>query len=446
MEAWLNAVNTWVWGPPLLFLLVGTGIWLSLRIGFLQIRQLGRALRLTFRRGKNDPGDISHFQALMTALAATIGTGNIVGVATAIGVGGPGAMFWMWVTALFGMATKYAEAVLAVRYRTRDDRGEMAGGPMYYLALGLRQPWMGAAFAIFGSVAAFGIGNMVQANSVAVALQNGLHIAPGISGLVMTGITGLVVLGGIRRIGEVSAWLVPWMAVIYIGACLVILFRHAGAIPSAFAIIFHDAFTGSAAVGGFAGSTIMIAARMGVARGLFSNEAGLGSAPIAAAAARTPHPVQQALVSMTGTFIDTIVVCSMTGLALVATGVWRSGAQGVELTHAAFSAGLPGIGGGVVLTIGIALFAFSTILGWAYYGERCVYYLLGRKSITPYRVLWTVAVGVGAMMKLGLVWTLSDILNALMAVPNLIGLLLLSGEVARLTRDYFARIGEFEPD
>lgn len=438
MEAFLNRLCGWVWGLPLLVLLVGTGIFLTFRLRFLQLHHLGRALKMAFTKGEQAPGDISHFQALMTALSATVGTGNIVGVATAMGIGGPGALFWMWMTALFGMATKYAEALLAVEYRVVNEKDEMSGGPMYYLSRGLKQPWLGTAFALFGSVAAFGIGNMVQANSVAGALQEGLQVPPWVSGAVMCVLTGAVILGGIRRIGRVSAWLVPWMALLYMGGCAVILIRFADRIPGAFSLIFHDAFTGTAAVGGFAGATILQAARMGVTRGLFSNESGLGSAPIAAAAARTTHPVSQALVSMTGTFIDTIVICTMTGLVLAVTGGWNSAGEGIVLTRSAFQSGLPGPWGGLVLTVGIVLFAYSTIIGWAYYGEKCVSYLLTERAVLSYRILWTAAVMAGATMKLSTVWTISDIMNGLMALPNLIGLVFLSSVVARRTREYFS--------
>ena len=440
MSMWLDRICGWVWGVPLLALLVGTGVFLTFRLRGIQFRGLLRGLRLAFgRTSEGGAGDLSHFQSLMTALAATIGNGNIVGVATALMVGGPGALFWMWMAAVFGMATKYAEALLAVEYRIVDERGEMSGGPMYYLARGLRQPWMGVFFAVAGACAAFGIGNMVQANAVAVALKESAGVPPWASGCVMCVLTGVVLLGGVRRIGRVSGWLVPWMALIYIAGSAVILVRFADRIPGALLMVFRDAFTGTAATGGFAGATMLIAARRDIARGLFSNEAGLGSAPIAAAAARTPHPVPQALVSMTGTFLDTIVVCTFTGLVLLVTGVWSGGGEAPAITRAGFAAGLPGIWGGTVVTVGITLFAYSTIIGWAYYGEKCIEYLLGIRAVIPYRVLWTAAVLVGTSLKLATVWTLSDIMNGLMALPNLAGLLLLSGVVVRRTREYFAR-------
>ncbi len=453
MNAWLDAISGWVWGVPLLVLLVGTGVFLTFRLSGLQFIRLPMALRFAFgRRMAGGAGDISHFQALMTALAATIGNGNIVGVATAIMVGGPGALFWMWMAAVFGMATKYAEALLAVEYRIVDERGEMSGGPMYYLARGLRQPWLGACFAVAGSCAAFGIGNMVQANAVAVSLRDHAGIAPWLSGAVMCVLTGVVLLGGIHRIGRVSSWLVPWMALTYMAGCVFILIRFADRIPGALYLVIHDAFTGTAAAGGFAGATMLIAAQRGIARGLFSNESGLGSAPIAAAAARTPHPVPQALVSMTGTFIDTIIVCTCTGLVLLVTGVWSQGGEATSATYAGFSMGLPGSWGGWVVTTGIVLFAYSTIIGWAYYGEKCIEYLCGIRAITPYRVIWTAAVFAGTTLKLSTIWTISDIMNGLMALPNLIGLVLLSGVVVRRTREYFAQtapaveIGLAEPE
>ncbi len=440
LNGWLATASACVWGVPMLVLLVGTGVLLTIRLRGLQVWRLPHALALAFRpsRDPSQPGDISHFQALMTALAATVGTGNIIGVATAVTVGGPGALFWMWVTALFGMATKYAEAILAVTYRVQDAKGEMCGGPMYYLERGLKQKWLGVAFAFFGACAAFGIGNMVQANAVASCLRESLAIPLPASGAVMAVLTALVILGGIRRIGRTSAWLVPIMALVYIGGCVLILLRHAPAVPGALALVLHDAFTGTAAMGGFLGSTWLLAVQKGVSRGLFSNESGLGSAPIAAAAARTNQPAAQALVSMTGTFIDTIVICTLTGLVLIVTGVWRQGGDVTSITRAAFQIGLPGRGGGFVVTAGIVLFAYSTILGWAYYGEKCVEYLWGLRAVLPYRWLWVVAVAAGSVAKLELVWNFSDVMNALMAIPNLIGLIGLSGIVVSQTRLYLA--------
>ncbi len=441
-----------VWGPPMLVLLVGTGIVLTVRLRGLQFRRLGEALRLALTpagRRSDQPGDISHFQSLMTALSATIGTGNIIGVATAITVGGPGALFWMWVTALVGMATKYAEAILAVRYRVVDAKGEMAGGPMYYLERGLGQKWLGVLFAIFGALAGFGIGNMVQANAVAENLHQAFGVDYRWTGLVLAVLTGLVILGGVKRIGKFTGVLVPVMAVGYVLGCLVILALHVTAIPAALWLVVHDAFTGTAATGGFVGATLMIAIQKGVSRGVFSNESGLGSAPIAAAAARTSHPGEQALVSMTGTFIDTIIVCTMTGLVLIVTGVWNEGTGAAQAVQHAFNAGLPGRWGGILLTFGIVTFAYSTVIGWAYYGEKCAEYLFGIRAVLPYRWLWVIAVGVGGAAKawsgaaaeFDLFWNLADVLNALMAVPNLIGLLGLSGVVVEETRRYLAATG-----
>ncbi len=438
----LQTVNGWVWGPPLLVLLVGTGVYLTLLLRGLQLRMLRHALYLALivRREPGDqPGDISHFQALMTALAATVGTGNIAGVATAIAAGGPGALFWMWVTGVFGMATKYAEAVLAVRFRRKDALGTMSGGPMYYLTYGLGQPWLGTLFAVFAAIAAFGIGNMVQSNSVADAAEATFGIAPGISGLVMAAATALVVIGGIRSIGRVASVLVPLMVVFYLAAAAVILFGYAERILPSLYLIFRSAFTPTAATGGFAGAAVMLTIRMGVARGVFSNESGLGSAPIAAAAAQTRHPVAQAMVSMTQTFIDTIIVCTATGLVILTTGAWESGYTGAELTAVAFSLGLPGNSGGIVVAIGLILFAYTTLLGWSYYGEKSIEYLLGDRAIRWYRVLFCLIVVVGAIAKLDLVWSFADVMNGLMALPNLIGLIALSGIVVSETRDYFAK-------
>lgn len=440
-ESILNAIGGYVWGVPLLVLLVGTGLWLSINLRFLQFTKLFYALWLALVKRKEDddePGDITHFQALMTAMSATVGTGNIAGVATAIAVGGPGAMFWMWVTGLVGMATKYAEAVLAVKYRVVDENGNMSGGPMYYISNGLGWKKLGALFAVFAVIASFGIGNMVQANSVADALHSSFKVPTIGTGLVLMVLTALVVLGGIKSIGRVTSVLVPVMIIFYIVSSLVILVMYAGAIPAAFALIMEKAFTPTAATGGFAGAGVMLAIRMGVARGVFSNESGLGSAPIAAAAAQTKHPVSQALVSMTQTFIDTLVVCTMTGLVLVCTGAWNIGKNGADLTTYAFSQGFSA--GPIVVAISLALFAYSTILGWCYYGEKSIEYLFGVKSITPYRVIFILFIGVGATAKLDVVWTLSDIFNGMMAFPNLVGLLGLSSVVFSETKDYFATL------
>ena len=436
----LGEVRGWVWGPPMLVLLVGTGIYLTVLLRGVQLRALGYSLWLALIKRKEDKpseGDISHFQALMTALAATVGTGNIAGVATAITAGGPGALFWMWITGLFGMATKYSEAVLAVKFRVRDKLGTMSGGPMYYLSKGLGQRWLGVVFAIFASVAAFGIGNMVQSNSVADALEATFNVPFWATGLVLAVATALVILGGIKSIGKVTALLVPVMIVFYVGASLTIVALNYQRIPEIFQLVLKYAFTPTAAVGGFAGAAVMIAIREGVTRGVFSNESGLGSAPIAAAAAKTDEPVRQALVSMTQTFIDTLVVCSLTGFVILSSGLWSSGETGAELTTLAFSSSLPGNLGGLVVTIGLILFAYSTILGWSYYGEKSIEYLLGERAVYPYRAFFCIAVGFGAVFKLQLVWSLADVMNGLMALPNLVGLLGLGGVIAWETRRYF---------
>jgi len=437
LNDFFKAASGFVWGVPLLVLLVGTGLLLTVRLRCIQVTMLGHALRETFvRPEKNEAGDVSHFKALMIALAATIGTGNIIGVATAISVGGPGALFWMWVTAAVGMATKYAEGVLAVKYRVVDDNGEMAGGPMYYLEHGLGQKWLGFLFALFGAFASFGIGNMVQANAIAGNLHDSLGIAPLATGIVLTVCTAAVILGGVKKIGNVSAVMVPVMAVVYVAGCLVILGRFAGELPAAFVLVFSDAFTGSAATGGFVGATVMLAIQKGVSRGVFSNESGLGSAPIAAAAAKTNEPCEQALVSMTGTFIDTIIVCTMTGLVLIVTGAWHAGTPVATLTRSAFDTGLPGSAGGIIVSFGIIFFAYSTIIGWAYYGEKCMEYLLGVRALVPYRLVYSLAVAVGATVKLDLVWNFADVMNGLMAIPNLIGLLGLSGVIVAETNRF----------
>jgi alanine or glycine:cation symporter, AGCS family len=458
-QEWVGTMSGWVWGWPLLILLVGTGFYLTFLLRGLQFRELGRSLHLALIKRKEEgaEGDISHFQALMTALAATVGTGNIVGVATAIAVGGPGALFWMWITGLVGMATKYAEAVLGVRYRVVDTRGEMNGGPQYYLSRGIGGGlgrFLGGIFALFAAIAAFGIGNMVQSNSVADALRDTFQIEPVWTGLVIAILAGAVILGGIRSIGRFTGFFVPMMIIIYMIGSLVVLAINWRGIPEIFVYVIQDAFSPAAPIGGFAGATLMMAIRMGVARGVFSNESGLGTGGIAAAAAQTREPVTQALVSMTQTFIDTIIVCSLTGFAIIATGAWMQvspvtgvGLTGAPLTIQAFSTGLPGTWGGYIVSTGLSLFAFSTILGWAYYGERNIEYLLGPRAILPYRILFIIAAFLGAWV-LGqpdiqgfqLVWDFADVMNGLMAFPNLIGLLLLSGVVARETRDYFARV------
>jgi AGCS family alanine or glycine:cation symporter len=438
IEVVIGKVGALAWGPPMLILLVGTGFYLTISLRGLQFRRLWYSLWLALVRRTEDtdqPGDITHFQALMTALSATVGTGNIAGVATAIAAGGPGALFWMWVTGLVGMATKYSEAVLAVKYRVTDEKGEMCGGPMYYITNGLGWKWLGTLFAVFASIAAFGIGNMVQSNLVADAVHATFSIPFYATGIILMIFTALVVLGGIKSIGRITGVVVPVMIVFYVGGCLLILMFNISGIPSALALVVEQAFTPTAASGGFAGATVMLAIRMGVARGVFSNESGLGSAPIAAAAAQTKHPVIQALVSMTQTFIDTIVICTMTGLVLILTGAWNSGKTGAELTSYAFDLGIPG--GEYIVTIGLILFAYSTILGWCYYGEKSIEYLFGEMGVMPYRILFVLTVGLGAMAKLNFVWSLSDTFNGLMAIPNLIGLLALSPVIVRETRSFF---------
>ncbi len=436
INQFLSDLSSILWGPWMLVLLVGTGIWLTILLKGIQFRLLPYALRLTFSREREGKGDVSHFGALMISLAATIGVGNIAGVGTAVAMGGPGAVVWMWITALFGMATKYAEGFLAVRYRQVNHRGEMSGGPMYYLETGLGWKWLGVWFAVCGALAAFGIGNMVQANTTAEALTSVLPVNKYAVGAVLAFLTGLVILGGIKRIAEVVSFFVPIMVVLYFAGALVIIMSHLSELPSGLVDLFEQAWSGTAATGGFAGATLAQTIRFGVARGLFSNESGLGSAPIAAAAAKTNQPAKQALVSMTGTFLDTIIVCSLTGLALSTTGVWTSGETGVALTLQAFNAGLPGVWGQWIVTLGVVTFAFSTILGWSYYGEKCFEYLVGENYIRCYRMVWIAVVFVGAVVKLELVWNFSDVMNALMAVPNLIGLIGLSFLLARETRKF----------
>jgi AGCS family alanine or glycine:cation symporter len=439
-EIFLNATSGVIWGPMMLTFLVGVGIYLTVGLRAITWRRLGYSLRLLWQSrssASDDKGDISPFQALMTALSATVGSGNIAGVATAIYLGGPGAVFWMWVTALFGIASKYGEAVLAVHFREVDELGNHVGGPMYYIknGLGPRWRWLAVLFSMFGALAAFGIGNTVQANTVAAAVRSSLHLPMWVSGLVMAIFTGAVIIGGVRRLGAVAATLVPFMAISYIAGALIIILLNVEQVPTALMTIIHHAFTRTAAAGGFAGATVLMSIHFGVARGLFSNEAGLGSAPIAHAAAKTKDPVHQGLIAMLGTFIDTIVVCTMTALVIILTGSWTSGQTGVALTSDAFNIGLAQ-GGGVVVTMALILFAFTTLLGWSYYGERCAEYLLGVQVIQPFRIFWVIAIPIGAMGNLGLVWTMADILNGLMAIPNLIALLALSPIIFHLTRQH----------
>ncbi len=435
----ISAINGIVWGPLMLLLILGTGIYLMYGLAFMPLKRIGYGFRLLWQgRQKKGEGDIAPFNALMTSLAATIGTGNIAGVATAIFLGGPGALFWMWCTALVGMATKYAEAVLAVKYREIDSNGMHIGGPMFYIKNGLKShwSWLGTSFAVFGALAGFGIGNTIQANSVADVMHETFAVPHLITGLIMAVLAAMVLLGGIKRIANVAGKLVPFMALAYICAGLVILVINFNELPQAFVLIFSHAFTPIAAAGGFAGAAVWAAIRFGVARGIFSNEAGLGSAPIAHAAASTNSPVQQGSIAMLGTFIDTIIICSITGLVIISSGVWTQGENGAALSSAAFESALPGIGSYIV-TLGLSIFAFTTILGWSFYSEKCVEYLFGERAITPFRWLWIIAVPIGAIANLNFMWLVADTLNALMAIPNLIALILLSPVVFRLTKEHF---------
>jgi len=439
-EQIIDQINGFVWGPVMLILLLGTGIFLTIGLKGMTISHIPYAFKQLFkgRQGSGD-GEISPFNALMTSLSSTIGMGNIAGVATAIGLGGPGALFWMWCAAFVGMATKYAEAVLAVNYRETDEAGRKVGGPMYYIKNGLgdKWKWLGGAFALFGSLAGFGLANTVQSNAVSQVLETNFNVPTVVSGMVMAVLVGGVLLGGIKRIASVAGKLVPFMAALYMTATFIILVMNAPAIPAAIILVVDSAFNGAAATGGFAGATLMLALRMGIARGIFSNEAGLGSAPIAHAAAETNSPVRQGTIAMLGTFIDTLVICTMTGLVLIVTGVWSGEPQGAAMTLAAFTGALPY--GDIILSLCVALFAFTTMLGWSYYGERCAEFLLGTRVITPFRVLWVIGIFVGTQMSLELVWKMTDALNGLMAIPNLIALLLLSPIVFKLTREYFEK-------
>jgi len=435
IEALISTLSGWVWGPPMLTLLVGTGLYLTVLLKGVQFRALPLAFRLVLHKDHGQEGDISHFAALMTALAATVGIGNIVGVATAITLGGPGAIFWMWMTGLVGMATKYSEAVLAVKYREKGEHG-MRGGPMYYLAKGAGLPWLGWLFAVFAALATFGIGNMTQAHATADIFEATFHVAPWVTGLVLLVLTALVIVGGIKSIGKFTSFLVPFMIIGYVGSGLVVLGLNATEIPHAFGLIFGHAFSPAAAGGGFAGATVAAAMRFGIARGVFSNESGLGSAPIAAAAARTSDPVKQALVSMTQTFIDTLVVCTMTALVILTASSWTEGVSASQLTSASFGETL-GTSGEIIVALATALFAYSTLIGWNYYGEKAIEYLLGPRSIRIYRIIFIAAVMVGAMQSLEFVWNFSDLMNGMMAIPNLIGLLLLSRIIKEETDRFF---------
>jgi AGCS family alanine or glycine:cation symporter len=430
----LDALNNVVWGPITLWLIGLTGFYLMVGLGFMPLRRIGFGFRqaLGSIRSSKGEGDVTAFEGLTTALAATIGTGNVAGVAGAIATGGPGAVFWMWLIAFVGMATKYAESVLAVHYREVDDRGEHVGGPMYFIRNGLGPGWgwLATLFALFGTLAGFGIGNGVQAHEMALALKTSLGVPELLTGVVMAVITFLVLIGGIERIGKVTEVVVPFMAIVYVVGALVIMLVHLGEIPAALGVIFNDAFTGQAVAGGALGTVI----QKGISRGVFSNEAGLGTAPIAQAAAKPGDPVLQGTVAMLGTFIDTIIVCTMTALVIVISGLYTGDQSGVALTMAAFDKGLPGASW--LVTFGTVFFTGTTILGWGYYSERCLEFLAGTRAIQPFRLVWVAVVVIGAVATGGVIWTVADILNGLMAIPNLIGLLLLSGTVFRLTREY----------
>ncbi|MDV5826519.1 sodium:alanine symporter family protein [Clostridioides difficile] len=442
----LNKVDAFIWGPPLLVLLVGTGILLTVKLGVVQITKLPRALKLIFSAENKGSGDVSSFAALCTALAATVGTGNIVGVATAIKAGGPGALFWMWIAAFFGMATKYSEGVLAIKYRTKDKNGQVSGGPMYYIVNGMGEKWRPLAifFAISGIlVALLGIGTFTQVNSITDAINNSFGIDPRITGVVLAVFVALVVFGELKSISNVATKIVPFMAVIYVVICGIILISFWNKIPETFMLIIKSAFTPTAATGGFLGATMSLAIRNGIARGVFSNESGLGSAPIAAAAAKTEWPAEQGLISMTGTFIDTIIICTLTGFSLVISGVWCSDLNGAVMTQAAFNGAIPTFGP-ILLTVSLTLFAFTTILGWSYYGERCFEFLFGVKGMNGYRTVFVAMVLLGAFLKLEVVWIIADIVNGLMAIPNLIALLALSPIIVSETKKYFEHINSPE--
>lgn len=444
----LNQIDSFVWGPPLLMLLVGTGIWLTVRLGVLQVVRLPRALTLIFTSKNDGSGDVNSFQSLMTALAATVGTGNIVGVATALKAGGPGALFWMWLAAFFGMATKYAEGLLAVKYRGVDKNGNIAGGPMYYIEKGLGEKYrpLAVLFALFGVLCAyFGIGTFAQVNSIVEITQLAAGIPVEYTGIVLTVLVAAITLGGLKSIARVSGKLVPTMALLYLIITAGILIFNIDALPAAIASVIESAFTPTAATGGFLGATVMMALRNGVARGVFSNESGLGSAPIVAAAAKTKWPAEQGLISMTGTFIDTIIICTLTGLSLIVTGAWSGEFNGAAMTQQAFVS-VYGNLGSLLLMIGLSLFAFTTILGWNYYGERCIEYLLGVKAILPYRLIFIGLIACGPFLKLEAIWVLADIVNGLMAIPNLIALLGLTGVIVAETKRYFDYVKQEEAE
>ncbi|MDY4920570.1 MAG: sodium:alanine symporter family protein [Phascolarctobacterium sp.] len=435
----LNQFDSLVWGPPLMILLIGTGIMLTIRLGLLQVMKLPKALKLIFSARSNGNGDVSSFQALCTALAATVGTGNIVGVATAVKMGGPGALFWMWMAAFFGMATKYAEGVLAVKYRKVDDNGNISGGPMYYIEQGLGKKYkpLAVMFAIFGVMtASLGSGTFTQVNAITSIVDVSFGVQPIYTAAVLTVLVAVITIGGLQSIAKVASKIVPFMAAIYVVSAVGVLVYYADVLPAAIKLVINSAFNTTAATGGFVGASVMLAMRSGIARGIYSNEAGLGSAPIVAAAAKTKWPAEQGLVSMTGTFIDTIIICTMTGLTLIVSGVWCGDVNGAAMTEAAFASAFPGMAK-YMLTGGLVLFAFSTIIGWSYYGERCMEYLCGVKGIMPYRIGYIILVGLGVFLKLETIWVIADIVNGLMAIPNLIALVGLSGVVVTETKLYF---------
>lgn len=444
----LNAIDSFMWGPPLITLLVGTGIYLTLRLKLLQVVRLPKALSLIFKAKNHGEGDVSSFKALCVALAATVGTGNIVGVATAVKIGGPGAIFWMWMAAFFGMATKYAEGLLAVKYRSTDAKGNIAGGPMYYIRQGMGEKYKPLATFFAAAtilVAYFGIGTFPQVNAIVDSAEISFGLSKVLTGAVLTILIAAITIGGLQSIAKVAAKVIPFMAVMYIAISVGLIAMNFDGVPAAVALIFESAFTGTAAAGGFAGSTIMMAMQNGIARGVFSNESGLGSAPIAAAAAKTKEPAEQGLISMTGTFIDTLIICTMTGLALVLTGVWQGDAAGAAMTSAAFASAYGAVGSSL-LTIALVLFAFTTILGWNYYGERACIYLFGTKGVMPYRIIFIALIASGGFLKLEAIWILADIVNGLMAIPNLIALIALSGVVVAETESYLSRKGELDED
>ena len=444
----LNAIDSFMWGPPLITLLVGTGIYLTLRLKLLQVVRLPKALSLIFKAKNHGEGDVSSFKALCVALAATVGTGNIVGVATAVKIGGPGAIFWMWMAAFFGMATKYAEGLLAVKYRSTDAKGTIAGGPMYYIRQGMGEKYKPLATFFAAAtilVAYFGIGTFPQVNAIVDSAEISFGLSKVLTGAVLTLLIAAITIGGLQSIAKVAAKVIPFMAVMYIAISVGLIAMNFDGIPAAVALIFESAFTGTAAAGGFAGSTIMMAMQNGIARGVFSNESGLGSAPIAAAAAKTKEPAEQGLISMTGTFIDTLIICTMTGLAIVLTGVWQGDAAGAAMTSAAFASAYGAVGSSL-LTIALVLFAFTTILGWNYYGERACIYLFGTKGVMPYRIIFIALIASGGFLKLEAIWILADIVNGLMAIPNLIALIALSGVVVAETESYLSRKGELDED